>query len=360
MDKHVTDSGGAAATATAASPPFTLRTSPGFVAWLSENRCSIAVTAHQVGKLFFFGAKPDGSLWVFNRNLGRCQGMAADGASLWVATDGQILKFADAMADGANPPGEAHDALYVPRAAFFTGDVDAHEMAAGPDGLPVFVNTLFSCLSAPGLQRSFDVLWKPPFITELAPEDRCHLNGLAFQDGAPAYVSLIAASNLRDGWRDKRDGGGQVIDVRSGEVVCEGLSMPHSPRWHADRLWLHNSGTGEFGCLDAARGRFEAVAFCPGYLRGLSFTGAFAVAGLSKPRGSRTASGLPLDATLARHKADPVCGLRVIDTGSGAIVHGLDIEGLVDEIFDVALLPGRLRPAAIRPGSQEARRMIVI
>ena len=358
MDKHVTDS--AAAAATAAPPPFTLRASPGFAAWLAENGCSVAVTAHQVGKLFFFGTKPDGGLWVFNRNLGRCQGMAAQGASLWVAAGAQILKFTDAMAEGGNPPGEAQDALYVPRAAFFTGELDAHDMALGPEGMPVFVNTLFNCLSVPSLERSFDVAWKPAFITELVPEDRCHLNGLALRDGAPAYVSLIAVSNLRDGWREGREGGGQVIDVRSGETLCTGLSMPHSPRWHADRLWLHNSGTGEFGFIDAARGRFEAVAFCPGYLRGLSFIGNFAVAGLSRPRGSRTAAGLPLDAALARHKSEAVCGLRVIDTGSGAVVHGLDIEGIIEEIFDVVLLPGRLRPAAMGPNSPDGRRMIVI
>ena len=344
----------------AVSPAFSLKPSAGFTGWLAQHGCSIAVTASQVGKLFFFGARPDGGVWVFNRTIGRCQGITAHGNSLWVSADGQIITFADAMAGAGREAGDIHDALYVPRAAFHTGDVDAHDLALGADGRLVFANTLFNCLAAPSLERSFDALWKPPFITRFAPEDRCHLNGIAMRGGVPTHVSVIAASDSRDGWRQQRGSGGQIIDIGSGGAVCTGLSMPHSPRWHGDRLWLLNSGTGEFGYADLGRGRFEAVAFCPGYLRGLSFIGDFAVLGLSRPRGNGTFSGLALDAALERHRADPVCGLHVIDLRSGAAVHRLDVEGVVTELHDVAVLPGKMRPAAMGPNSPDARRMIVL
>ena len=132
------------------------------------------------------------------------------------------------------------------------------------------------------------------------------------RDGRPAYVTAVADSDVVDGWRDRRRDGGCVIDVAANEIVARGLSMPHSPRWYRDRLWLVNSGTGEFGTVDLATGRFEPIAFCPGYLRGLAFVGDYAVVTLSKPR-HVTFHGLELDERLQQRGAEPQCGLQVID-----------------------------------------------
>ncbi|MFN4141353.1 TIGR03032 family protein [Aestuariivirga sp.] len=336
---------------------FSVSTSRGFTDWLRQHRLSLAVSTYQVGKLFFFGVRPDGRLWIFNRNLGRCLGLAVTGEDMWVAGDSQILKFVNAMAPGETST-EGHDALYVPQAAYFTGDVDAHDLAIAGDGLPVFANTLFNGLSRPSTVKSFELLWQPKFISRTTAEDRCHLNGVALRDGKPAFATVVALSDTFDGWRDRRKDGGAVIDVATGETVCAGLSMPHSPRWHEGRLWLHNSGTGEFGFVDPARSRFEPVAFCPGYLRGLDFAGGCAIAGLSRPRGNRTFSGLALDAALEERNVEPRCGAYVIDLASGAIVHSLTIEGVVQELYDIAVLPGKQQPAIVAPGSPEARRMI--
>ena len=101
------------------------------------------------------------------------------------------------------------------------------------------------------------------------------------------------------------------------EIVVEGLSMPHSPRYYDGKLWLLDSGSGYFGYVDMDKGAFERVAFCPGYLRGLSFHGHFAIVGLSKQRGNRTFSGLALDDGLKERDADPRCGLQVIDLRTG-------------------------------------------
>jgi uncharacterized protein (TIGR03032 family) len=170
----------------------------------------------------------------------------------------------------------------------------------------------------------------------------------------------VSQSDVADGWRDKRKDGGCVMDISTNQAIATGLSMPHSPRWYKDKLWLLNSGRGEFGYLDLERGVFEAVAFCPGYLRGLSFCGDFAVVGISKPRHNKTFSGLALDEQLQAKQAQARCGLLVIDLRSGDIVHSLRIEGVVEELYDVQVLPGVRRPMAIGLKTDEIRRVISI
>ena len=61
-------------------------------------------------------------------------------------------------------------------------------------GRVVFVATLFGCLATLSERASFQPLWRPPFLSALVPEDRCHLNGLALRDGRPAFVTAEAAS----------------------------------------------------------------------------------------------------------------------------------------------------------------------
>jgi uncharacterized protein (TIGR03032 family) len=148
--------------------------------------------------------------------------------------------------------------------------------------------------------------------------------------------------------------------VADQQVVAEGLSMPHSPRLHQGRLWLLNSGAGEFGFVDLQSGRFEAVAFCPGYARGLAFIGSHAIIGLSLARENRTFSGLPLDEALQSRDAAARCGLAVIDLERGDMSHWVRIEGVVRELYDVAMLPNVRRPSLIGFKSDEVRYVISI
>jgi uncharacterized protein (TIGR03032 family) len=237
--------------------------------------------------------------------------------------------------------------------------LDVHDVAYSGEQI-VFVNTLFSCLATVSNTHSFVPLWQPPFISKLAAEDRCHLNGLAMVNGQPRYVSATSMSDVADGWRDHRANGGCIDDTTSNQVIVSGLSMPHSPRWYRDKLWLLNSGTGEFGYVDLERGAFEPVTFCPGYLRGLTFAGEFAIVGLSLPRHNKTFSGLALDENLRVKNAVPRCGLLVINLTTGDIVHSLRIEGVVTELYDVVALPGVRRPMAIGLKSDEIRRLITL
>ncbi len=346
-------------TASPAAPVFSIDTSRGFTDWLRQQNASLAVTTYQAGKVFLLGVKPDGKLWVFNRNIGRCLGLAVEGKALWITADTQIFRLVDALESGQKDE-QGHDAIYVPQVGYYTGDLDVHDVAFMRDGRLVFVNTLFNCLATVSTDHSFLPLWTPAFISRLAAEDRCHLNGLALKDGAPAYVTAVARSDTFDAWRDQRRDGGIVIDVGTNEIVCKGLSMPHSPRWHRGRLWLHNSGEGTFGSVDLATGRYEPLCFCPGYLRGLSFVGDHAVMGLSKPRGSKTFSGLLLDEQLSERKVEPRCGLYVVNLRTGDIVHSLTMEGVVSELYDVAVLPGKQQPMTLGPASPELKRVISV
>jgi uncharacterized protein (TIGR03032 family) len=144
------------------------------------------------------------------------------------------------------------DAVYIPQVAHFTGDLDTHDLAFDPHGRILFVNTLFSCLARVSESHSFTAVWKPPFTSRLAAEDRCHVNGLALTDGRPAYATAISTTDVADGWREHRRDGGVIVDIATGAIACAGLSMPHSPRWHEGRLYVLNSGTGEFGRVDPA------------------------------------------------------------------------------------------------------------
>lgn len=341
-----------------ASPPLAFNASRQLPQWLAESGISIAFTTYRANKLFLVGLKPDGRLSFFERTFERCMGLCVHGRTLLMSSLYQLWRFENV---GANRTGaDEYDAMFVPRVGFVTGDLDIHDIVVDAGGRAVFANTLFSCLATPSATQSFAPLWRPPFISKLAAEDRCHLNGIALDDGVPRYVTVVAQSDLADGWRDHRRDGGAVLDVASGEVVASGLSMPHSPRLHQGKLWLHDSGNGHFGYIDRNAGRFESVALCRGYLRGLAFAGNFAVMGVSLPRGSRTFSGLGLEQALAARNVSPMCGVLVVDLRSGDVVHWLQIEGIVEELYDVVVLPGVVRPSAIGFKSDEIRRVISV
>jgi uncharacterized protein (TIGR03032 family) len=329
-----------------------------FLSWLHDAAISLAFTTYQTNRLFLIGLKPDGALSIFERHFDRPMGLYATAERLHMTTRWQLWEL-----DNALPPGELHDGydrVYVPRRSHTTGDLDAHDVALERAGRIVFVNTLYSCLAAVSERYSFAPLWKPPFISRLAPEDRCHLNGLAMIDGQPAYMTAVSCSDVAAGWRERRHAGGCVIDVEDNEIVLDSLSMPHSPRVYRDRLWVLNSGTGELGWVDRHAGRFEPVAFCPGYMRGMAVHGDYVIVGLSKQRQERTFSGLALDDRLREKDCDARCGLWVIDLRSGTVAHWLQIDGVVIELYDVAVLPGVRRPMALGFQTDEIQRLLTI
>jgi len=317
---------------------------------------SLAFSTYRANRLIFLGtaepadgnSKPDQpasdpQIKLHERLFDRPMGLFVAGECLWMATRCQIWRLDNLLA-----PGQLHeggDRLYVPAASFTTGDVNAHELVLGADGQPIFVNTAFSCLAtlAPGC--SFVPTWQPPFITKLAGDDRCHLNGLALKDGVPTWATACGSSGDPSSWRNNRSDGGVLIHIPSGELAACGLAMPHSPRWHDGKLWLLNAGTGELGWIEA--GHFHSLCPIPGFVRGLAFAGGCAVVGLSKLR-SPQFTGLPLEERLkAEGLPGGCCGLRVIDLASGQVLHSLDLPEPIDELFDVVVLPGVRQPRAL-------------
>jgi uncharacterized protein (TIGR03032 family) len=323
--------------------------SPGLAAWLAEADVALALTTYQAGRLFFIGRKPDGALRAHERLIEHCQGLWTDGADLWTSSKTILWRFANDLPSGRRTARGA-DRRFVPREGRVTGAIDIHDIAVGDTGGgrgPIFVNTAFNCLATISDRASFRPLWRPPFISGLVGEDRCHLNGLAMDEERPAYVSAISRSDVADGWRERRRDGGVLVHVPSGEIVASGLSMPHSPRLRDGQLWVLNSGRGELGIIDPATGGFTAVAFCPGYARGLAFAGRFAIVGLSRPRANQTFEGLELEDRLAAKDAAARCGLLIVDMVSGRTVEWLRFEHTIQELYDVAVLAGVAQAEAV-------------
>src|SRR5262245_21853046 len=305
-------------------PQFEMVVSRHFTSWLAEQQVSLAFT-HPPQKVFLIGLKPNGQLSVFERTFLRCLGIAAHGTStLYVSSRYQIWRLENALPPGELAEGE-YDRMFVPRKVYTTGALGTHDVAVDGAGRVLFVNTRFGCLAEVSDQYSFVPLWRPPFLASLAPGDRCHLNGLAIRDGRPAYMTSVSRRDVFDGWRDDRRSGGVVTDIAAHEIVVTGLSMPHSPRWHADTLWLTNSGPGQFAGADLAGVRFDLVAFAPGFLRGLCFVGDWAVVGSSKPREGDICSGLDLDDALGQRRMKPRLGIFIVNIRSGEIAHWLFI-----------------------------------
>ncbi|MBI4582952.1 MAG: TIGR03032 family protein [Planctomycetes bacterium] len=337
-------------------PVFELTTSPHFPAWLAARRASLVFTTYQTAKVFFIGLQASGRLSIFERTLERVMGLSASSSTVHLSTLYQIWRFENALAPGETFNG--YDAVYTPRESRVTGELDIHDVAVDAEGRVVFSNTLFNCLATTDPDHSFRVLWRPPWISKLVPEDRCHLNGLALREGRPRYVTAVSRSDVTDGWRDKRRGSGVVVDIDSSEVVCEGLSMPHSPRWYRDALWLIDSGSGFFGRVDLEKKSFEPLVFCPGFARGLAFIGNWAVIGLSDRRENRTFQDLDLEENLRARDAETRAGLLVADLRTFETPHWVRLGGVVKELYDVGVLPGIVRPMAVGFRSDEIRRYI--
>lgn len=344
------------------APPdnVTFSQSGGFFARLARLGISLAFTSYQSGFLYMLGSTPEHGAQLHQCATAKPMGISAEpDGSLLVACGGSVVRHRNVLGPDERVDG-TFDACFMPRTVHVTGELDAHDIGVDADGRVVFVNTRYNCLATLSDTHSFAELWRPPFISALVDEDRCHLNGLAMEDGRPAYVTAVSRSDTVDGWRDRRADGGVVIDVRTGEIVCAGLSMPHSPRAYRGELWILNAGTGELGVVrrePSGAGVFEPRVFCPGFTRGLAFHGDLAFVGLSRPRYHRF-EGLALDARLRDADSDAWCGIQVIDLAKRSCVDWFRIDGVVGELYDLAIIAGHRCPMAVSLTSDDATSLI--
>jgi uncharacterized protein (TIGR03032 family) len=325
-----------------------------------DQKISLAISTYQAGKLILVGFDNSGNVSVQDLPILRSMGIAADESArnLYVAGLHSITRFVDAI-----QPGQANlenDRVYIPQVTYTTADINTHDMAVDHNGRLIFTNTLFSCLCTLSDTHSFVPIWQPPFITDLKPEDRCHMNGFCLdQNGEPAYATAVSDTNLAGGWRDNRKSGGVVIDIQKNEIISRGLPMPHSPRMHEGELYLQNAGTGYLGKVNLEDGKFEEIIFLPGFLRGLTFTNHYAICSVSKNRNDRTFKGLDLDNNLKKNKVNARCGVYIIDLLTGSNVHSIEAEGFLEEIYDVLALKNVQRPKIIGFEQSDINRLYV-
>lgn len=330
--------------------------SPGFARLLSSQKISLLVSTYDTGKVFILRAI-ENALNVHFVAFDRAMGIAATARRIAVGSLVRIHELYNmpALIPRLPPSPMAlspYDACYVPRDDHFTGDIQVHEMAYGGEEL-WFVNTRFSCLCTLELPHSFAPRWRPPFVKGLSADDRCHLNGLAMVDGKPAFVTAFATSDEPAGWRPTKATSGLIMEVPSGRIVTEGLSMPHSPRFYADNLWVLDSGRGTIARVDRSTGKAETFADLSGFTRGLDFHRNYAFIGLSRVRESNVFGGLPLTDRLP--EAERFCGVQVLNLSTGKVEASVRFETGVNEIFAVQVLPNICFPEILEPDNELVR-----
>jgi len=342
ISQLMNDQNGTLPSEASSTVPFRYTQSDNFAALLQQLQASLLITTYQANKLLVARAAGAG-LSMLVRTFDRPMGLAVHGPRLALGTRKEVwhLRNAPDIAPQIEPIGH-HDACFLPRSCHVTGDIGIHDIAWSGDELWV-VSTRFSCLATLSADYSFVPRWRPPFISALAAEDRCHLNGLAMVNNEPRFVTALGETDQRDGWRSNKVRGGCVMEIASGEVVSRGLCMPHSPRWHDRVLWLLESGTGQLLRIDPESGERQSVVELPGFTRGLTLAWPYAFIGLSKIRPTSTMDGVPLVNQLERLK----CGVAVVDLRSEQVVAWLEFQTAVAEIFDVQLLPGLRFPEVI-------------
>jgi uncharacterized protein (TIGR03032 family) len=305
-------------------PRIELRAHGDFVDWLAGSRGTLAVTTYNSGKLALFSA-PAGELTTRVWRFPRPMGVAFEAGRLAVAVHTQIHIF-HAGDEPAN---------FELEATYDTGRLDVHDIAFGARGL-YFVNTRFNCVARPSERVSFVRSWQPWFVNRGVRRDACHLNGLGLRNGRPALATAFCAAGRQGAWREgDRFTSGVVLDVRKNHIVTSGLCMPHSPRWHAGRWWLCDSGAGALCVLDARRGACETAATLPGFTRGLCFAAGRAIVGLSRIRKEHV-----LDAPRQRERFPfSRSGLALVDPTTSRETGRLEFIRGGREVYDVVFMP---------------------
>jgi uncharacterized protein (TIGR03032 family) len=335
-----------------ASPPapFSLTYSPNIPELLMQLRCSLAISTYQAGKVIFLSSKDEESLVQLPRNFSKAMGIGIEDDKMVVATKDEVIVFRNSPQLATHYPRNpgVYDALYMPRASYHTGLIDIHDIDFGANDEILAVNTSFSCLAKIDSNYSFTPIWKPPFISKIASEDRCHLNGMVLVDGKPKYVTAFGTGDTMQSWRETVTTGGILMDVESNEIVARDLPMPHSPRKFGGELYVLFSATGELVRVDVQTGKYDVVNRLKGFVRGLAKYGDYVFIGLSRLRKNSS--------TFAKLKiADEANfgGIAVVHLPTGAYVGEIRYKASVDEIYDVQVLPDMLRPGILNTQREE-------
>ena len=313
---------------------FSSQSTDSFKKLLNLANYSLMVSTYQAGQLVVVRSEDKGINTHF-LGFDRPMGIALKDNEIALGEQSTITLFRNLADVGAKiGQGDKVDACYVPRKTYYTGAIDTHEMGYDKQGKLWFVNTKMSCLATLSHNYSFEPQWKPPFISAYDLTDRCHLNGLAFRNGIPRYISLLGAYDSAAGWRQNKISGGQIIDIQTNKTIADGLCMPHSPRWYRGKLYYLSSGTGQLMSMTPGQ-EPSVIAQLPGFVRGMDFIDRYALIGLSQIRETSTFAGLPITKRVEKRES----GVWVVDLETGEIVAYLIFTGNVQEVFEVKVLP---------------------
>lgn len=337
-----------------------------FPALLAAMNATLVVSSHSLHGLLTLGSLDGERVHVQSARFPRLLGMTfnADQTRLTLAAFGQLLHYQRIE----NPQQHAvlqplmttHDVVYAPLSSQVTGFLNTHDMAYSNTDLYI-VNTQFSCIATMVDGCSFKPVWQPPFITTLAPEERCHLNGMAMLDGRPAYVSYLAESDVSWGWHSESSMTGAIMCVADNQVIVDRLSMPHSPRWHQGWLYFCESGAGKIWRWRMHQGsaQLQLLACLNGFTRGLKLQGDLAFVGLSEVRPAQDGSERFVDMPLKQQGIDTQVGVVVLDLRNGAEIARLNFTGDLAQIYDIDLLMNCRNPAILEWSADEISNLFV-
>jgi uncharacterized protein (TIGR03032 family) len=278
------------------------------------------------------------------RDFEKAMGLAISKNRMAIAVKEEVVVLVNAPQLAIDYPTKPnfYDAFFVPRASYYTGTIDIHDMDWDKEGRLWAVNTLFSCLVTIDDKFSFQPRWMPPFIKSLVSGDQCHLNGMAMVNEMPRYVSMFGQTNTTKGWRTGVETNGLIMDINTNEVVVHSLPMPHSPRWFDGQLYCLLSATGQLIRIDIATGKYDVVTQLKGFVRGMAKRGDYLFIGLSKLRQNASVfRDLPIT------KDAIYCGVEIVHLPTGANVGNIRYQQSVEEIYDVQILPDALRPGIL-------------
>lgn len=335
--------------------PFSCTFTPNVPELLRKLQCTLAISTYQAGKLIFISAINDEQLVQLPRQFDKAMGIAFDGKRLALATKNEIIVLADGAALAKEYPVQPHtyDHLFIPRATYYTGPLDIHDLSWTSNGL-VGVNTQFSCLSKVSDTYNFEPLWSPSFISDLIPEDRCHLNGMAIKDGKPLYATALGKTDHLKGWRESIETGGLVMHVGRDEIVAHSLPMPHSPQIFDEDLYILCSATGELRLVDTNSGTTKTVLRLNGFVRGMDKKGDYLFIGMSRIRQNTSVfRNLPI-----AQKATQ-CGVAIVHLPTASLAGHITYASSVEEIYDIKILSNMIRPGILNPSRSEHRQAIV-
>ncbi len=337
-------------------PPFSCTYSPNVPELLRQLNITLAISTYQAGKVIFISAVDDENLIQLPRNFKKAMGMAFKPGKMAIAVQDEVIVLADSpeLARTYPPKPGVYDALFIPRATYYTGHVDLHDLDWEGDELWA-VNTRFSCLAKIDTDYNFRPVWKPDFISRLAPEDRCHLNGVCFLGGRPKYATALGKTDTYEGWRANKASGGIIIDTDTNNIVCENLPMPHSPRLYDGQLFCLLSAEGQLVKVNPETGKYEIMHDFQGYVRGMSKFGDYLFVGLSKIRTKSSSFG---DLPIAGKSVN--CGIEILHFPTMSTVAGIHYQTSVEELYDVKILEGMSRPNVLSTMKDDYRKALVI